>query len=272
MEAVDSSNFSNFSKSELKSQQDALRNRFAAPITFGVSEVGKAHLKNLRITKTKRIEDVFASIENKERKEHKRIKHDVSYETARMILWKIFKEKLAAQNREFYADGNDIEVITNLLKYFIGDASSIYDLTKGICLMGNVGPGKTFLLESFQRFCGELGLKERMFKMVSTNDVYDKISSSGNKSITMSRFFKADWCFDDLGDEPLKYSDYGNELLFMIRIMTKRYEAFSRGKMTTHATSNLDVADLKERYGERFFDRFKQMFNVVVMTSQSKRK
>lgn len=255
----------------MQGQSEKFEKRFDFDIAKGKTVEGSAYLKGLRTDKVKTLDDVLAVVASKEKKAHKQIKQTVSYETARLVFHRIVTEKLAAQGKMFYVAGNDAVVIRNLILYFIGDNNSSFDLRKGICLMGNVGPGKTFLMESFQRFCQVLNLKDKQFKMVSTNDIYDRIAASGNKTVTMSRYFKGDYCFDDLGDEPLKYMDYGNEILYMIRVMTKRYEAYSRGKIFTYATMNLDVPQLRERYGERFYDRFKDMFNIVLMDSPSKR-
>ena len=256
---------------EIREAMNAAAHNFGTVRTIADNDLQRAYFRKLNSGEDNSLGAILNRVEAKEAKTHKRVQQEVDYDFARTVLWKIFSTKLEAQNRKFKMEGNDMWVIQNLLKYFIGDDSSEFDLQKGICLMGSVGPGKTFLLESFGRLASELKLA-KAFKMVSTSDIYDRVAASQNKTVTMSRYYKGNVCFDDLGDEPLIYKDFGNDLAYVIRIFTKRYEAFSRGKIFTFATSNLEPKDLQERYGERFYDRFKQMFNAVVLTAPTKRK
>ena len=195
--------------------------------------------------------------------------------TAKKLLWKIIQTKLASQGRKFEHDGNDLVVIRDLLKYFIGDPSGDLDLRKGICLSGDVGMGKTFLMECFMSFTKITN--NRTFGKIGCGDIYEEIGKAsksrfGSSAAAMSKYYKKNLFFDDLGNEPLVFQDYGNKIEFMDRIFFKREESFRNGLCISHITTNLKGKEISERYGKRFFDRFKQMFNVLVMTAPSKRK
>jgi DNA replication protein DnaC len=58
----------------------------------------------------------------------------------------------------------------------------------------------------------------------------------------------------------------------MAEILTDRYDMFIRHKMKTHITTNLTFQQIKESYGGRFYDRMKEMFNVISLTGKSLRK
>ena len=250
-----------------------IEQRFDSPITKGVTDAGKDYLKQLNAQKEPlNLKTLISRADRKENREHKNLKQTFTFEEAKFVWWRIVKAKLKTQNREFEADGNDLAIYMDLIKYFINDESSNFKLDKGLLFMGNVGPGKTFCMEVFKSFCDVLQLNDKRFKFCSCCDVYDDIGKAKNKIASMSEYYKSNYAFDDLGDEPLYFKDYGNDIQYMLRILTKRYEAFSRGKLFTFMTTNLTVKDVENRYGERIYDRFKQMFNVVGFTAQSKRK
>lgn len=262
-------NYSDFSLEDLRGQKQRFDSRFESKPFIAKTDFQKNYLQNLNNRKKSTFDDLLNTIE-KDCVRPKRIdQQKIPYDSAKVVLWKIYKERLKQKSKEFIFSGNDKEVIQMLLKYFIGDASCGLDMDKGICLVGGVGMGKTFMMESFQQFCQKLPIKK--FVMKGAEDVYDEMASSTNPTKTMTKYYKGPWCFDDLGAEPLIFQDYGNKRAYMERIFFKRNEAFRRGYMTTHVTTNLMPSDIKERYGERFYDRFKEMFNVIHMTAKSKR-
>ena len=58
----------------------------------------------------------------------------VTFEAARKVCWAIMSEKLALDGRAFSKEGNVVEVIPQLIRYFIGDKECVYPLNKGIYL------------------------------------------------------------------------------------------------------------------------------------------
>ena len=65
----------------------------------------------------------------------------------------------------------------------------------------------------------------------------------------------------------------------MTKVLTTRYERFVNAIPTpntsgiiTHATTNLLLQAIKLKYEVRFFDRCKQLFNIVLFEGESRRK
>ena len=244
--------------------------RFANKPFIPETEAQKAYLHQVNHKEAQTIEAITKKAIQKELKAHKQPKQVMQYDVAKTLLWRIMNAKLASEGRTFEHAGNDLEVIQNLLKYFIGDNSSKYDLRKGICLAGDVGMGKTFLMECFQSFCSAAaGLQK--FRKVGCGDVFDDIAAANNPQLAIMKYYKGNVFFDDLGNEPEFFKHFGNEFAYMDRIMFKREESFRVGYCMTHFTTNLNGRAIEARYGKRFFDRFKKMLNVIVMTAPSKR-
>jgi DNA replication protein DnaC len=72
---------------------------------------------------------------------------------------------------------------------------------------------------------------------------------------------------DDLGREPKEVNNYGTKELPIIDLISIRYDFGA----LTFATTNFDSEKLAEFYGVAIVDRFKEMFNMLVLKGASKR-
>lgn len=186
--------------------------------------------------------------------------------------------RLQNKNKPLILDMDNEDVFKLLCYYFTGDNrfnEAGYDLNKGICLHGNIGCGKTFLMQSFM----ENQIGSYVVKRVSDvcGDYADYGEDEGiniycNKyrpiGGLIGRTFghkDLDICFDDLGTEDLT-KHYGNSKNVMADIM---YRRDAKG-LRTHITMNLDDVELKEKYGSRIASRFNQMFNIVSFPETAK--
>ena len=83
------------------------------------------------------------------------------------------------------------------------------------------------------------------------------------------------YCFDDLGVEHIG-KHYGKDCNVMGEILISRYEVFRNPKgsrrVLTHITTNLNAAEIEERYGERVRSRMREQFNLISFNSSSKDK
>ena len=124
----------------------------------------------------------------------------VTFEAARKLCWEIMSEKLAVDERVFSKEGNVVEVIPQLIHYFIGDKDCIYPLNKGIYLWGDTGIGKTFLMEIMQEMVKRLGLSQQVFKIYNTQNIAESVLA--NEKFEPMNYANGSAVFDDFGQEP----------------------------------------------------------------------
>jgi len=145
------------------------------------------------------------------------------------------------------------------------------DPFKGLLLMGDIGVGKSTMLQIVRRFCKKYRpldkeRREYSFRIVRCDAVcqdYAKEGYGGIESCINSRRM----AFDELGSETVPVSHYGSPLNVMQYILSARYDR--RFESFTHATTNFTREDIIQVYGERAYDRCKEMFNFVEMRGES---
>ena len=197
----------------------------------------------------------------------------MGYETARQIIWKVGNAILAQSGNAWQVDEQQASIIESLIRYFINDPSGRFELSKGICLFGDVGRGKTFLFKVIQVFCNASKIENRQFKFANCADISDRVLwAKENMAEVIAGYCDGAWFFDDLGNEPSAVKSYGNEIQVMERILMQRYPKFVNGFCITHVTTNDTPDELETKYGTRLADRAKEMFNFVKLPGESKRK
>lgn len=181
----------------------------------------------------------------------------------------------------FQVDDIDRPVILKLLAYFLRDeavaAAEDIDLHKGILLTGPIGCGKTAIMNLMK------GLPSESYRprMISCRDVSFEFSRIGHDIIslhTSKAFFPYTnvpkvYCYDDLGlEQVLNY--WGNSCNVMGEILLSRYDLMISNKMITHVTTNLNSAELEQKYRNRLRSRMRAMFNLLAFdpASRDKRK
>lgn len=163
----------------------------------------------------------------------------------------------------------------------------IYELLferKGVLLIGSIGSGKTYLMEFFAAAFGQLH-NGSSYKVLQSNWIVrdcikdiELINHYGRNSFVKDAAglpnykYPTTYCIDDLGMEQSAAKIYGNELSILTEILFDRHKMFTKHGLKTHATSNLSVESLKEKYADRATSRFREMFNVVTLTTPDRRK
>lgn len=177
-------------------------------------------------------------------------------------------------------DEDNEAVVRLLCLYFTGDERfnlEGYSLSKGICLFGGVGVGKTTLMRILSRN------QIQSYVMVMCRQIEDEFSRDGDiifRSYSNARMSTTNgnpfghqllgFCFDDLGTEPIsKY--YGKESNVMAEILLNRYD-HELPYDQTHITTNLTIEMLGKRYGARVTDRMRQMFNLIFFPNAKSRR
>lgn len=173
------------------------------------------------------------------------------------------------ENATYELNEYNRSILWKLCQYFAGDPEfeqGNLSLMKGICLVGPVGCGKTFMMKLFQQnqkqsyiVVGAPHIGHEFARGgFDVIDHYCKPLYAAENSFGHSEFGV---CFDDLGaDEKRKH--YGDQVNALGDIIEGRYR-WGRHYMT-HLTTNLDGEQLEDTYGIRLRSRIREMFNVLM--------
>ncbi|MCG2462581.1 ATPase [Flavobacteriaceae bacterium F89] len=193
---------------------------------------------------------------------------EVIYEFDKVLIYLNAKGKLFF-GKHFKIYQEDSQILFQLCNYFIRDkencAKHNIDLDKGILLSGPVGCGKTSLMKLL-RYIVPL---QRPYEIIPSRNVTFSFNHLGYKTIEEFGNGKF-YCFDDLGVEPLG-RHYGKDCNVMGEVLLSRYELYNqtKGKIKTHATTNLNAEELEERYGNRVRSRMRELFNLIAFDSKT---
>ena len=155
-----------------------------------------------------------------------------------------------------YGDEKNEKFLENIVNYF-GTGETCYDRSKGLLIRGGYGVGKTTILKLIQKTLQE----DKKFAYNPSNDVVANFNIGGDDQIKIYKN-KKERLFDDLGAEDMG-KNYGNNVEVFQKIIYSRYDLLKYENIRTHITTNLTNDEIIAKYGERAYDRFKDMFNVV---------
>ena len=187
--------------------------------------------------------------------------------------------KLRAERlgKEFTIDEANKETTLLICKYFANELYAEVDgawfsNNKGLFLSGNIGCGKTFLMKLLQVNpiynyrvvnCREVAsdfAKDGDAGIEKYIKIYEQPPQKHHDPAFRKQRLLNGYCFDDFGTEPDK-KYYGSEVNVMLEVLLHRYD---KGDFfTTHITTNINITELKERYGSRLTSRMKEMFNFI---------
>lgn len=140
---------------------------------------------------------------------------------------------------------------------------ALFNGTKWVLLTGNMGTGKTTLLRLFVQAYGII--ERQPVKLYSTARFNLEYGAKGEQVILDHEHGLM--CIDDLGVENKTQNRYGTVTDPISTLLFLRYESKAR----TMCSTNLDASALKARYGDRLADRFREMFQVIAFTGESRR-
>lgn len=204
-----------------------------------------------------------------------------------VMVKKLGDNYLGGEFREFEIDECNAKILRFLLYYFndcelaeIVYPERNYKIHKNLLLVGEPGTGKTLIMQIFSDYLrltgnpnqfSNLSVTQMMnyYKLHGHIDRYTYNESEGRGSIDGKPF---NVCLNDIGLETENQKSYGTCLDSVIdEFLYARYEIYQSHHKKYHMTSNLNVDDFKERFGNRLIDRFKS-FNVIPLTGDSRRK
>lgn len=147
----------------------------------------------------------------------------------------------------------------------------------GLMLAGTCGNGKTTLMNAIQSATSWLSKNKLFGKDEFGDDIKMFITIVPAKDIIarckdfhdIESLKKTPYLgIDDMGTEPIEVMDYGNICNPVIDLIDYRYNR----QLTTFVTTNKTPNELRDRYGVRIADRFREMIEQVVFEDGSYRK
>lgn len=180
-------------------------------------------------------------------------------------FYRLMQHSFRMENKPFIQDEYSNPYIKTLCFFLANDARFEtelgFDLNKGLWVVGVPGVGKTRLIQSISQ--NEI----HPIEIVSMIDVADTVKNSGD--YCLPDFNKI--LFDDVGSEQSTVNHYGTKINWFKDFMELYYskrKAFNRLIVTT----NCDFKEVEDLYGYRVRSRVREMFNVVHIKGDDRRK
>ena len=201
------------------------------------------------------------------------------------IIIRIAEQLLAKEQRDFEIDRHNVLHFKFLLYFFNNcpEAEQIFENEayknhKQIMLLGNVGVGKTFIMDVFGEYL-KITNNSNKFEAVSITELidyyklnnhldeytYNKLNQKNGHSTTAKHL-----CLHDLGLKTHMHFGVDTKS-FIDDFLYARYELYCKYDIKTHVTSNLSVEELQKNFNFRLLDRFKA-YNVIDLEGESRRK
>lgn len=208
------------------------------------------------------------------------------YQAHVRLLVQIANKVLAYQHRKFVIDDNNRDVLRFLLYYFnnCSLAENVfpgrgYKLHKHIMLHGNVGTGKTLLMEIFSEYLRYTDNPNFFYnlsvtQMINYYTLHNNLdrytfNEEENKGFQCK---PVNICLNDIGVQTTTF--YGMDTKVLTdEFLHARNEIWSQYHLKAHVTTNLSIEQLKDKYKDgfgRLIDRFKT-YNVIPLEGESRR-
>lgn len=158
-----------------------------------------------------------------------------------------------------------------------------YNPEKGLWLWGDIGTGKSTMLEIIREYCRRkrppVAYRDKDFPRQMREDKWSYSFRITNASYVAGMFAKEGYpgieeyiafcrqAFDEVGRECIPTGFFGNMENVFQYIFQRRYDL--RHGDFTHVTSNLSPDQIGIVYGDHICDRCFEMFNFVQMSGES---
>lgn len=198
---------------------------------------------------------------------------------------KAFMHMAKATMPHFQVDDRNRDTINDLFYYFHKIEGGRLDPAKGLWLEGEVGTGKSSLMNIFsnhmRRYWNGNGFKiytcSTISKEFATNPANDVEAADILDRYTFNKlgyrpYYRVAMCFDELGREPIPSARYAFKMNVMEHILHLRYTFWQNEGLLTYVTTNLNAEKVETMYGDYIRDRRAEMFNLIAMTGESRRK
>jgi DNA replication protein DnaC len=204
-------------------------------------------------------------------------------------LWKLFKNEFGCLfGKPFFYDNVVAKNIEPIFHYFLESENffncenlrsdiSAPTFKKGLLLIGNVGVGKTHVMEVFESVFKKY--PPHRFKIVPTYKVvekYEDIKTSEDRKFFYQTYTTGTILFDDLNSEKIA-SNFGH-VNIMREILIRRSTINQKTYLTLNPFPgfendlNQSLLNLGENYDQRMVDRLYEMFNIIEFKGKSMRR
>lgn len=201
---------------------------------------------------------------------------------AKLFLWReVIKPKLGSG--DFVFDGYEAGVKSigklsykdlwyQLTLYIIRNNNCLLNINKGLCLIGDVGVGKSFIMECLSLFTQSIDeLEPVRFAVASCkDDIVSKLRSEKDFAL-LNKYLNGAWCYDDLGKESNEVKVFGNSDCVMASILDTQHKKFKATGKITHVTTNILNGNIASIYGDRVADRMNEAYNFIYLKGKSRR-
>lgn len=168
-------------------------------------------------------------------------------------------------------------IYNDIFNWCIMDYNGVLDPDKGLWLYGNIGTGKSTLLEIIKRFSSlyrpwmlpDGKVIPFSFRISNTIEVCAEYSRAGYEGIA-TFIDSSRQAFDELGSEAIPTGHFGTAENVMQYILQRRYDR--RHESITMVTTNITKDEIMKRYSPRIYDRCKELFNFVEIPGKTFRK
>ena len=191
----------------------------------------------------------------------------MSFDDARVYLLAAYQAEIERRHKVFERNEHFDAQLNLIANYLTGGNKKF-----GLMFCGLCGNGKTTWAKALQLLVSGLNLKNPI------NNLYYVFPLWNAKDLAMrSKGKYNDWrnvmryqlmIVDDLGTEPHEVMEFGNVYTPLIDLITARYKE----QLYTIFTTNLNPAQLEEKYGKRIVDRLNEMVEKVVFENESYRR
>lgn len=158
-----------------------------------------------------------------------------------------------------------------ILKYFMGDENSGYDLRKGLYIFGDYGVGKSYLMYAIQKWLAWIAPHSgNGFQIASTEEILQEVAH-GKDGLDKFTFYegKARHLLINEFMKPVEDKIYGTSAQNILdHLIMTRYDIFQKHRKVTHVTSNYSPVSADEAIA----DRLPEMFNFIEIKGRSLRK
>ncbi|MGM9759313.1 MAG: hypothetical protein ACI30I_04250 [Parabacteroides sp.] len=194
-----------------------------------------------------------------------RFRLPVTEEQANDILTAAYRAEVEYRRGAYVADAETASNIRRAAKFLTDE-----DAKAGFMFCGVCGNGKTTLLYAIRNALNMLN-DMKAFDRDTGMVIYDARELASIAEDT-ERFRKAKRepmiAIEDMGREATEILHFGNVLSPVIDLMEYRYSE----QLFTGITTNLTPDQVREKYGRRVADRFREMLEVIVFKNGSYRK